>query len=79
MSPLAADLLTSDGPVARCVESFQDETDTGIRMICDPRVMPHGYDRVFLASLPAMSVTQDVTEVSSFLNLCEQRDECARH
>jgi hypothetical protein len=79
MLPLAADLLASDGPVAWCVDGFQDETDTGVLMICDPRVMTHGYGRVFLASLPVMSVTQDIIEVSSFLNFCEQRDECARH
>jgi ATP-dependent DNA helicase DinG len=58
---------------------IRDETDTGILMICDPRLMTYGYGKVFLASLPEMSVTQDITEVCSFLNLCEQRDECARH
>jgi hypothetical protein len=35
--------------------------------ICDPRVLARAYGRVFLAALPAMTVTQDCQEAMRFL------------
>ena len=41
--------------------------DTGVIMLCDPRLTSKGYGRTFLSSLPDMPRTRDVTEVVAFL------------
>jgi ATP-dependent DNA helicase DinG len=46
---------------------IRDEHDTGVLMICDPRLMSRSYGRAFLNSLPEMPVTHELTEVESFL------------
>ncbi|MFQ5546205.1 MAG: helicase C-terminal domain-containing protein, partial [Acidiferrobacterales bacterium] len=45
---------------------IRDENDRGTLMLCDPRLLTKGYGKSFLASLPPMPLTQDLTEVESF-------------
>lgn len=45
---------------------IRDENDRGVLMLCDPRLLTKGYGKSFLASLPAMPLTQDLAEVESF-------------
>jgi ATP-dependent DNA helicase DinG len=46
---------------------IRSEDDYGVVVICDPRMVGRGYGRVFLAALPAMTVTQDPDEAVRFL------------
>ena len=46
---------------------IRSEDDYGVVVVCDPRMVGRGYGRVFLAALPAMSVTQDAEEARRFL------------
>lgn len=46
---------------------IRDPDDFGVVMIADPRVRTKGYGRAFVASLPPMTVTQDVAEAVRFL------------
>ncbi|HQR25264.1 MAG TPA: ATP-dependent DNA helicase [Steroidobacteraceae bacterium] len=46
---------------------IRDETDFGVVMICDPRLVTKGYGRAFITSLPPMKRTRDLDEVTSFL------------
>ena len=46
---------------------IRSEDDYGVVVICDPRMVGRGYGRVFLAALPAMTVTQDPEEARRFL------------
>lgn len=45
---------------------IRDSSDTGVLMICDPRLRSKPYGRIFLASLPAMPVTNTQQEVEAF-------------
>jgi ATP-dependent DNA helicase DinG len=45
---------------------IRDETDTGVLVICDPRIHTRGYGRAFLAALPEIPVTRNVTDVRRF-------------
>jgi ATP-dependent DNA helicase DinG len=47
---------------------IRSEDDYGVVVICDPRMLARGYGRVFLAALPAMTVTQEADEAIRFLN-----------
>lgn len=47
---------------------IRSEDDYGVVVICDPRMVGRGYGRVFLAALPAMTVTQDPGEAVRFLH-----------
>ena len=46
---------------------IRDETDRGVLMICDPRLISKGYGRRIWQSLPAMKRTRDVSEAIAFL------------
>ena len=46
---------------------IRSEDDYGVVVICDPRMLGRGYGRVFLAALPAMTVTQDPEDARRFL------------
>ena len=46
---------------------IRSEDDYGVVAICDPRMLGRAYGRVFLATLPPMSVTQDAVEARRFL------------
>jgi ATP-dependent DNA helicase DinG len=46
---------------------IRSEDDFGAVVICDPRMVGKGYGRMFVAALPAMTVTRDSDEVLRFL------------
>ena len=45
---------------------IRDINDRGVLVLCDPRLRSKSYGRVFLNSLPAMPVTQDIDAVHEF-------------
>jgi ATP-dependent DNA helicase DinG len=45
---------------------IRDYDDYGVVMICDPRITEKSYGRDFLASLPTMPMTRDLSEVQAF-------------
>lgn len=45
---------------------IRDVSDSGVLMICDPRLFGKGYGRIFLNSLPPMPVSRDVADVQAF-------------
>ena len=51
---------------------IRDANDSGVIMLCDPRVMTRAYGRVFIDSLPPMPVTTSLREAIAFLehHLC---------
>jgi ATP-dependent DNA helicase DinG len=46
---------------------IRSETDHGVLVLCDPRLLGKAYGRVFLDSLPPLPVTRTLAEVESFL------------
>lgn len=50
---------------------IRDETDTGVLMVCDPRLVGRPYGRLFLQSLPPMRRTRDLQEVRDFFALLD--------
>ncbi|MDQ3730922.1 MAG: ATP-dependent DNA helicase [Pseudomonadota bacterium] len=46
---------------------IRDEQDTGVLMICDPRLSTRAYGAVFLNSLPDMLMTSELADVECFL------------
>jgi ATP-dependent DNA helicase DinG len=53
---------------------IRDVNDTGVVMIGDPRLKQKSYGRIFLNSLPAMSVTSDVKDVENFFSRMQTED-----
>jgi ATP-dependent DNA helicase DinG len=47
---------------------IRDETDCGVLMICDPRLLTRGYGRRILQSLPPMRLTRSAAEAVAFFN-----------
>ena len=45
---------------------IRDETDRGVLMICDPRLITKPYGKRFWRSLPPMKRTRDLIEVLDF-------------
>ena len=45
---------------------IRDETDRGVLMICDPRLISKGYGRRIWQSLPPMKRTREIAEVEQF-------------
>ena len=45
---------------------IRDETDRGVLMICDPRLLKKSYGQIFLDSVPAMQRTRDIDDVRAF-------------
>jgi ATP-dependent DNA helicase DinG len=45
---------------------IRDESDRGVLMICDPRLVSRGYGKRVLASLPPMRFTRDAEEAVAF-------------
>jgi ATP-dependent DNA helicase DinG len=45
---------------------IRDETDRGVLMLCDPRLVSKGYGRQILRSLPPMKLTRNLAEVQEF-------------
>ncbi|MFC3268880.1 ATP-dependent DNA helicase [Vulcaniibacterium thermophilum] len=50
---------------------IRTETDRGVLVLCDPRLLTKSYGRVFLDSLPPMPRTRDVGEVARFFGTGE--------
>jgi ATP-dependent DNA helicase DinG len=46
---------------------IRSETDHGMIVICDPRLLGKGYGRVFRSSLPEMPTTQSREDALRFL------------
>jgi ATP-dependent DNA helicase DinG len=46
---------------------IRDETDRGVLMLCDPRLVSKAYGRQILRSLPPMKPTRSLAEVAEFL------------
>jgi ATP-dependent DNA helicase DinG len=46
---------------------IRSETDRGVVVICDPRLIDKPYGRVFRASLPPMPVTRVAADAEKFL------------
>jgi ATP-dependent DNA helicase DinG len=53
---------------------IRDESDHGVLMLCDPRLLSKGYGKTFLASLPPMPLTRTLGDVEAFF----ARDNFAR-
>ena len=47
---------------------IRDESDRGVLMICDPRLVSRGYGRRVLQSLPPMKLTRDEAEAVRFFS-----------
>ncbi|MBK8815279.1 MAG: ATP-dependent DNA helicase [Methylococcaceae bacterium] len=45
---------------------IRDETDRGVLMVCDPRLLKRSYGQIFLDSVPAMKRTRDIADVKAF-------------
>lgn len=52
---------------------IRDVNDTGVLMICDPRLVGNRYGEVFIQSLPNMTRTRDVAKVKAFLTETKHR------
>jgi ATP-dependent DNA helicase DinG len=46
---------------------IRDETDSGVVMLCDTRLVTKGYGRSFISSLPPMRRTRSLEDVQAFL------------
>ncbi|MCP4407179.1 MAG: ATP-dependent DNA helicase [Gammaproteobacteria bacterium] len=58
---------------------IRDEQDSGVLVICDPRLLTKPYGKVFLNSLPTLPVTHDLRIVESFFTACDQHYEAVSH
>lgn len=47
---------------------IRDEQDSGVLVVCDPRLRTKSYGRVFRHSLPPMPATQDIADVARFFS-----------
>lgn len=48
---------------------IRDVTDSGVLVLCDPRIRSRHYGEVFITSLPPMPITRDLAEVQDFYRL----------
>ncbi|HEX4869161.1 MAG TPA: helicase C-terminal domain-containing protein, partial [Moraxellaceae bacterium] len=56
---------------------IRDEADTGVLMICDPRLVGRPYGQLFLRSLPPMRRTRALGEVRDFFALLDSLKDAA--
>ncbi len=45
---------------------IRDENDSGVLVLCDPRLITKGYGKIFLSSLPPMPKTRELEDVRNF-------------
>jgi len=45
---------------------IRDVTDSGVLVLCDPRIRSRNYGEIFITSLPPMPITRDLEEVKQF-------------
>ena len=57
---------------------IRDASDSGVVVVCDPRLSSRGYGRVFLRSLPPMPITTDLDDVTAFFACRDARDASSR-
>jgi len=57
---------------------IRDVTDSGVLVLCDPRIRSREYGEVFITSLPPMPITRDLEEVEDFYRAERQalHDDC---
>ncbi len=48
---------------------IRDVDDTGVLVLCDPRIQTRYYGEVFINTLPPMPITREIEEVRSFFEL----------
>lgn len=48
---------------------IRDMNDTGVLMLCDPRLLGKGYGKIFLRSIPPMPLTRDIEDVEQFFEV----------
>ena len=53
---------------------IRDDTDRGVLMLCDPRLLSKAYGRQILKSLPPMKPTRSLSEVADFLGARPRRE-----
>ncbi len=51
---------------------IRDGSDRGLLMVCDPRLRSRAYGRVFLRSLPPMTVIDELAQATAFLSAARQ-------
>src|SRR3546814_8732926 len=51
---------------------IRSETDRGVLMLCDPRLLAKGYGRIFLNSLPPLPRTRVLSDVEKFFAIQSQ-------
>ena len=51
---------------------IRDVNDTGVLMVCDPRLLKRAYGHMFLDSVPAMKRTREIEDVREFFRLQDQ-------
>ncbi len=54
---------------------IRSESDRGVLVLCDPRLVSRGYGRLFLASLPGMAVTREMDEVAGFFTAADSHSD----
>jgi len=57
---------------------IRDETDRGVLMICDPRLVSRSYGKKIVQSLPPMKRTRDLEEVVAFFKVGKNAGEGSR-
>ena len=57
---------------------IRDPSDSGVVVVCDPRLRSRGYGRIFLDSLPPMPITTDLEEVRAFFTDRDARGASSR-
>jgi ATP-dependent DNA helicase DinG len=53
---------------------IRDETDRGVLMVCDPRLLKRSYGQQFLDSVPAMKRTRDIDDVRAFFKAEDEKE-----
>ena len=43
--------------------------DTGVLMLCDPRLLSKNYGKIFLRSIPPMPLTREIEDVEKFFEV----------
>lgn len=56
---------------------IRDETDRGVLMVCDPRLLKRSYGQQFLDSVPAMKRTRKLADVEAFFKNAENKKQTA--
>lgn len=54
---------------------IRDETDRGVLVICDPRLLKRGYGHLFLESMPPMARTRELEDVVRFFQAVPDGDD----